>query len=130
MCMSLKTLQKCSNHKLPGHWGVLRAIHTLNTLKVISACLYGCGPYIQCVDAERKASCGVLEGHFCQQRPWLEMVVLVVVRHWKLTSDQSTVGIVKVVSGSIFLFPCRTHTVLTSDMAAKKRDLGESKLVI
>jgi hypothetical protein len=29
-----------------------------------------------------------------------------------------------------FLFLCRNHTFLTSDPAAKKRDSGESKLVL
>jgi hypothetical protein len=58
------------------------------------------------------------------------MVVLVVAGRWKLTSDQLTLGIVEIVYGSnLFLFSCRTHTFLTTDPAAEKRDLGESKLV-
>jgi hypothetical protein len=68
---------------------------------------------------ERKASCGVLGGHFCQWWLWLVVVVLVDVGHWRLTSDQPTVGIVNIVYGSIFLFLRRSHTFLTSDPAAK-----------
>ena len=33
------------------------------------------------------ASCGALGGHFCWQRPWLAMVVLVDVGHWRRTLD-------------------------------------------
>ncbi len=33
------------------------------------------------------------------------MVVLVDVGRWRLTSDQSTVGIVKIVCGNIFFIP-------------------------
>jgi hypothetical protein len=36
-----------------------------------SACSEGCCPSIQSVGVERKASCGVLGGHFCWRRPWL-----------------------------------------------------------
>jgi hypothetical protein len=73
---------------------------------------------------------GVQGGHIRRRRPWSAMVVLVVVGRWRLTSDQPTVGIVKIVYGSIFLFLRRTHTFLISDPAAKKRDLGESELVV
>jgi hypothetical protein len=48
------------------------------------------------------------------------MVVLVDVGCWRLTSDLPTVGIVKIVYGSIFLFLRRSHTFMTSDPAAKK----------
>ncbi len=106
------------------------AIHTLNNPKIIPACLGDCRPSIQHVGAERKSSCGALWGHLCWWQPWSAMVVLVVVVRWRLTSDQPTAGIVKIVYGSIFLFLRRTHTFLRSDLAAKMRNLGESKLVV
>ncbi len=70
--------------------------------KIISTCLGGCCPFIRCVGAEQKASCGALGGHICWQWPRLAMVVLVDVGSWRLTSDRPTVGIVKIVYGSIF----------------------------
>jgi hypothetical protein len=57
------------------------------------------------------------------------MVVSVIVGHWKLTSDQPNVGMVEIFYGSKFLFLHITHTFLTSNLAAKERYLGESKLV-
>jgi hypothetical protein len=54
---------------------------------------------------EQKASCGVLGVHFRLRRPWSAMVVLVDVGHWRLTSDLPTLGIVKIVYGSIFFIP-------------------------
>jgi hypothetical protein len=46
--------------------------HTLPILvKSLSACSGGCPLLIRCIGVEQKASCGVLEGQFCQQRPWL-----------------------------------------------------------
>ncbi len=86
---------------------------------MISACLGGYRPSIQCIGVERKASCGALGGHFRQRRLWLAMVVLVDVGRWRHTSDQSTVGIVEIVYGSIVLFLRRSHTFLTFDPAAK-----------
>jgi hypothetical protein len=47
------------------------------------------------------------------------MVVMVDVGRWRRTSDQPTVGIVKIVYGSFFLFLRASHTILTSDPAAK-----------
>jgi hypothetical protein len=44
-----------------------------------------------------------LGGHFHRRRLWSAMVVLVDVGRWRRTSDQPTVGIVKIVYGSIFL---------------------------
>ncbi len=38
---------------------------------------------------------------------------------WRRTSDQPTVGIVKIVYGSFFVFLCKSHTFLTFDLAAK-----------
>ncbi len=74
----------------------------LTAPKIISACLRNCCLSICYASVERKASCGALGGHFCWQRSWSAMVVLVNVGRWRLMSDQPTVGIVKIVYGSIF----------------------------
>jgi hypothetical protein len=114
----------------PQYIGVFWGSYTPTTPpKKISACPGGCCPSICCITTECKASCGVLGGHFCRRQPWSAMVVLVVVGRWRLMSDRPTVGIVKIVYGSSFLFLRRNHTFLTSDLEAKKRDLGESKMV-
>jgi hypothetical protein len=102
--MALKVPLSSSDDVLPQHWSVLRAMHTLNNPKIISACLGGFCLSIRGVSAERKASCGELGGHFCRWQPWSAMVVLVVVGRWRLMSDQSTVGIVKIVYGSIYFY--------------------------
>ncbi len=73
--------------------------------KIISACSGGCCPSIWCAGMERKASCGVLGGRFRRHRPWLAMVVLVNIGRWRLTSDQPTVGVVKIVYRSIYFIP-------------------------
>ncbi len=86
-------------HNIGVFWGP----YTPSTApKIIPTCLGGCRPSIWHVGAERKASCGVLGVHFRRQQPWLAMVVLVDVGHWRFTSDQPTVGIVNIVYGSIF----------------------------
>jgi hypothetical protein len=99
--------------------GVFLGPYTPSTApKIIPACLVGCRPSIQHIRLERKASCGALGGHFCRRRPWSAMVVLVDVGHWRLTSDQPTVGIVAIVYKVFFLR--RSHTFMTSDPEAKK----------
>ncbi len=95
--MALKAPLCSSNDVLPQHWSVLRAKHALNNPKNIPVCSGGCRPSIRRVGMERKVSCGVLGGHFCRQRPWSAMVVLVDVGRRKLMSDQPIVGIVKIV---------------------------------
>ncbi len=45
--------------------------HLESPPNIISTCLGGCCPSIQCINAERKALCGALGGHFCRRRPWL-----------------------------------------------------------
>ncbi len=50
--------------------------------KIISACLGGCHPSIQCICAVCKASCGLLGGNFCRQQPrlwqlWHQLCVVV-----------------------------------------------------
>jgi hypothetical protein len=103
-------------HNIVVFWGP----YTPSTApKIIFAYLGACRPFIQIVGVERKASCGALGGHICQWRPWSAMVVWVNFGHWRLPSDQPTVGIVKIVYRSIFSFHCRSHTFLTSDPKAK-----------
>jgi hypothetical protein len=102
VCMALKALLCSGNDESPQHWSVLGGIYTLNSPKKYIACSGGCHPSIWRVGVECKASCGALGGHFCRRRPWSAMVVLVNVGRWRLTSGQSTVGIVKIVYWSIF----------------------------
>ncbi len=88
-----------NHHNIGVFWGP----YTSSTApKIIFACWRGCQPSIQGVGVERKASCGALGGPFCRRRPWSAMVVLVNVGHWRHMSDWPTVGIVKIVYGSIF----------------------------
>ncbi len=76
--------------------GVFCGPYTPSTApKIITTCRGGCCPSVWHAGVERKASCGVLGGHFCQWRPWSAMVVLVAVGLSRLTSDQPTVGIEK-----------------------------------
>jgi hypothetical protein len=117
--MALKALLCSGDNALPQHFSVLRAIHTLNSPQKYTCLLRGLHPSIQRISAEQKASCGALGGHFRWRRPWLAMVVLVDVGSWRLMSDQLSVGIVKTVYRSIFLFQRRFHTILTSDPAAE-----------
>ncbi len=98
---SAPLFQQCSP---PQHRSVLRAIHTLNSHKIRSACLGGYHPSIWCVGTGQKASCGVLGGDFCWWQSWLDMVVSVVVGRWSLMSDWTTVGIVKILYGSILFY--------------------------
>ncbi len=72
-CSFVLAMMHCHNIRV--FWGP----YTPSTPpKIISAWLGGCGPSIQRVGAECKASCGVLGGHFCQWQPWLAIFVLVV----------------------------------------------------
>jgi hypothetical protein len=103
--MALKALLCSGDDELPQHQSVLRAIHTLNSPKNKSACLGDCRLSIQRAGVERTASCGALWGHFNRRRSWSAMVVLVNVGRWRLTSDQPTIGIVKIVYGSYLLIP-------------------------
>ncbi len=85
--------------------GVLWGPYTpLTPPKIIYTCLGGCHPSIWRISMRRKASCGVLGGHFCWWWPWLAVVVLVIVHRWRLTSGQPTVGTVIIVYGSNFFY--------------------------
>ncbi len=102
--MDLKALLCSGDDESPQHRSVLRAINTLNSPKNYTCLLGGYHPSIRCVGAEQKVSCGALGGHFCRRRLWLAMVVMVDVGRWRRTSDQPTVGIVKIVYGSISFY--------------------------
>ncbi len=71
VCMALKTLRCCGDASLPEQRSTLRAIHTLDPPKNTSASLGGCHPSIQSINAEGKASCGALGGHFHRRQAWL-----------------------------------------------------------
>ncbi len=124
VCMALKCsfVPSIMHHASPQHQTDLKAMDTLNIPKLIPACSGGCCPSIWCIGKECKASHGVQGGHFRWQWPWLAMVVLVDVGHWRRMSDWPDVAVVKNVCGSVF-FLCRYQTFLTFDPAAKKGSL-------
>ncbi len=102
------------------HWSSLRAVYTLNTTKNYTPMLGGLSP-IHSRHMRR------VQGFMWGARgPFLPAVAMVgcgcVGRCWPLEamSDWPTVGIVKNVYRSIFIFWCRSHTLLTSDPEAKK----------
>ena len=99
-CTALKTLRCYGDASSPKQRSALRAIHPLNTPKIISAysggrcpsiwcistrrnascgtfpknisaCSGGRRPSIWCISTRRNASCGALGGHFRRWRPWL-----------------------------------------------------------
>jgi hypothetical protein len=119
VCMALKALLCSGNDESPQHQSVLRAIHTLNSPKNYNCVLGGLSPIHSTHWRRAQGLMWGTRGTFCRRRLWLAMAVLVDVGHWRLTSDQPTGGIVKIVYGSIFLFLRRSHTFLTSDLAAK-----------
>ena len=100
-CSFVLAMMNC--HNIGVFWGPYKP---LTAPKIISACLGGCCRSIRCAGAECKASFGALGGHFRRRRSWLAMVVLVDVGSWRLPSDRPTVGIVKIVYGSIFFHSC------------------------
>jgi hypothetical protein len=101
-----------------------------NSSKNYIRLLGGYRPSIQRVGAEQKVSRGALGGYFRRRGLWSAMVVMVDVGHWRRKTDRSTVGIVEIVYGSIFLFLCRSHTFLTSDPEAKKERFRPSHFVV
>jgi hypothetical protein len=100
--MPLKALFCSGNDALPQHQSVLRAIHTLNSLKNYIRLLGGLSPIHLMHQRGGKASCGALGGRIHWRQLWLAMVVLVDVGSGRLMSDQPTVGIVKAVYESFF----------------------------
>ncbi len=110
VCMALKTLQCCGNSSLSEQRSTLRAIITLKPPKITSASLGGCNLFIQSIGVERKASCGVLEGHCCLRQPWL----------WRLWCQlcfvirllKSSINILKLVVCNQYLYVllyCKTY---------------------
>jgi hypothetical protein len=104
--MDLKVLLCSGNDELPQHRSVLGTINALNSPKSYICLLGGLLPIHLCVSAEQKVLCGVLGGHFRQRRLCSAMVVMVDVGCWRRTSDQPTVGIVKIVYGFFFIPTC------------------------
>ena len=70
-CMALNTLRCYGDASSPEQRSALRAIHPLNTPKIISNCSGGHCPSICRVSTRRTASCGALGGHFRRRQPWL-----------------------------------------------------------
>ncbi len=98
-CSFVPAMMHC--HNIIVFWGP----YTPSTAsKIISTCLGGYLPSIQCIGVEQKASCGALGGHIRWQQPWSAMVVLVDVGSWR-QRQISTVGILKIIYGSIFFIP-------------------------
>jgi hypothetical protein len=112
VCMPLKALLFSGDDALPQHQSVLRAMHTLNSLKNYIRMLRGLLPIHSNHWSRAK---GLMWG---TRGPYLP-AVLVDDGSWRLMSHQPTVGIVKKGHGSIFLFLRRSHIFLTSDPAAK-----------
>jgi hypothetical protein len=120
--MALKALLCSGNDESPQHWSVLRAIHTLNSLKNYVCLLEGLLPiHTSCRRGVQGLMWGtrgpfplaaVMVGHGCVGQCWpLEANIR--------STDQPTVGIKKNVYGSIFINSYISHTFLTSDPAAK-----------
>jgi hypothetical protein len=79
-------------------------MHTLNSLKNNTGMLGGLWPIHLMRRSGAKGLMWALGGHFRRWRPWSAMVVLVDDDSWRLTSDQPTVGIIKNVYGSFFIY--------------------------
>ncbi len=97
----------------------------LTATKIISTCLGGCCWSIRCAGAEGKASFGALGDHYRQRWSWLAMAVLVDVGSWRHTSDQTMIGIVKIVYGSFFysnVYPIQSWH-LTQQLNKEELDL-------
>jgi hypothetical protein len=95
VCMALKALLCSGDDESPQHWNVLRAIHTVNSPK----------NYIHLLEelssinlAHWRGAQGLMWGTKGPFLPAATMVVLVDGGRWRLTSDQPTVGIVRIVS--------------------------------
>ena len=105
VCMTLKALLCSGDDELPQHWNILRAIHTLNSPQ---NCIRLFGGLLPIHTLHWRGAQGLMWG---TRGPYLPAVVMVgygcVGRCWQLeaNSDQPTVGIVKIVYGSIFFIP-------------------------
>jgi hypothetical protein len=103
--MVLKVLLCSGDDESPQHRSVLRAIHTLNSPKNYIRMLRGLSPIHLMRQRGAQGLMWGTRGPFLPAVAMSAMVVLVNVGRLRLTSDQSTVGIVKIVFGSIFLIP-------------------------
>jgi hypothetical protein len=86
-CMAIKALLFSGNDQSPQHRSVLRAIHPLTPPKIITTCLMGLPPSSNDDSMGRKASCGAQGGHFRWRWPWLVVVEMVIVGHWRLVTS-------------------------------------------
>jgi hypothetical protein len=103
--MPLKGLLYSRDDALPQRQSVMRAMHTLNSLK---NCIRLLGGLLSIHSTRQRKAKGLMwgtRGAYPLAGPWSAMVVLVDVGSWRLISDQPTVGIVKIVYGSIFSIP-------------------------
>jgi hypothetical protein len=128
--MALKAPLCSRDDTLPQHWSVLRAIHTINIPKNYNCLLGGLSPIHL---MRHRGEQGLMWGARGSFLPAAAMVGDGCVGHcWPLEANTRLTYFrnSKYFLQKNFLFPCRTHTFLTSDPAAKKRDLGENKLVV
>jgi hypothetical protein len=103
--MAHKVLLCSGNDELPQHWSVLRAIHTLNSPKNYIRLLGGLSSiHTSCQRGAQGLVWGT-RGPFLPVAVMVGLAVLVDVGRWRLTSDQSIVGIVEIVYKSIFFIP-------------------------
>ncbi len=101
VCMALLCF---GNYASPQHWSILRAIHTLNTPKnYIPLPGESSLSKRRCWSGAQGLMWGA-RGAFLRVAAMVAMVVFVIVGCWRLTSDWSTVGIVRIVYGSNFLY--------------------------
>ncbi len=78
--MALNALLCFGDDASPQHRrGVLRAVHPLNPLRIISPCSGDRRPSIGDDGAGRKALCAAQGGDFCRRRLWSAIVVMVIV---------------------------------------------------
>ena len=105
VCMALKTLRCCGDSSSPEQRSALRTINTLNPPKKYIRLLGGLSPiHSMC----RRGAQGLMWGTSGLFLPAVVMVgygCVGDVGHWRLTSDQPNVGIVKIVYRSIFFIP-------------------------
>ena len=82
-CMALNVLLCFGNDASPWHWSVLRAVHPLNPLKIISICSGDRCSSIKDNGAGRRALFVAQGGDFCRRRMWSAIVVMFIVDRWR-----------------------------------------------
>ncbi len=104
--MDLKALLSFGDDESPQHRSVLGTINALNSPKNYIRLLRGLLPIRS---TRQRGAKGLVWGARGSFQPaaaiWSAMVVMVDVGRWRRTSDRPTVGIVKIVYGSIFFIP-------------------------